>query len=152
MVRASLRTLPLLALLAGCAASGPDAASDDDEVNVGYGTTPASRVTGAVTRYEPDEAARASAQTVEDLIVGRVPGVVLSPETGRLVIRGANSLNGPNDPLYVVDGLPLSGGSSGVAPADVASIEVLKDAGATALYGSRGANGVILITTRRGRE
>ena len=142
--------LALALLAAGCAASGPEAAggSEENEVNVGYGTVPGSRVTGAVSRVEPDRTEQTAAHSVEDLIVGRVPGVMRGPD-GRLRIRGENSLNGSNEPLYVVDGTIVSS-LLGVNPADVASIDVLKDNAATSVYGSRGSNGVILITTTVG--
>ncbi len=88
--------------------------------------------------------------TVQDLLVARFPGVeVIGAGAGASVrVRGSTSLVGNNEPLYVVDGMPVSG-VYGINPRDVARIEVLKDAGSTAAYGIRGANGVILITTKR---
>ena len=94
---------------------------------------------------------------VEELLMGRVAGLeVMRDASGdyRLRIRGQRSLLGGDEPLVLVDGMPIGAGGlsralTGVSPSDVARIEVLKDAGATAFYGLRGANGVILITTRR---
>ena len=141
------------ALLAGpgCGTSGE--AADEAEVEVGYGTLPEDRVTGSVARIVPDEMPRSSAGRLSNLIAGRVPGVDVRRMGGgyQVTIRGINTLNGANEPLFVVDGLELMGpGLPELDPNDVATITVLKDAGAAAIYGSRGANGVILITTRRG--
>lgn len=151
--------------LIGCASSEPatsEAGTSEEQaleqqINVGYGTLPESRVTGAVSRVNPDDVTH-SVTRLEDLLVGRVAGVHIQRTAYgmRVVIRGVNSLYGSNEPLYVVDGMPVSpapgGGLPGLNPADVASIEVLKDAGSTAIYGSRGGNGVILITTKRGGD
>ncbi len=161
MAHSVLRALPRYALaflLAGCATSGPTATDDasDDEGGVEYGTPRTSRVAGSVTRIDPDETGYPTAQTIEELLIGRVPGLQLMVIDGRpeIVIRGINSFQGPHAPLYVVDGITMTGagGLNGVVPSDVESIEVLKDAASTAIYGSRGANGVILITTKRGRR
>lgn len=96
---------------------------------------------------------------VEDLLSGRIPGVWVTraPDGGIAIrIRGATSVNGSAEPLYVVDGVPIEpgpGGSlTGIAPNDIASIEVVKDAIGTAMYGIRGANGVIVIKTKRSRH
>jgi TonB-dependent SusC/RagA subfamily outer membrane receptor len=94
---------------------------------------------------------------VEELFEGRFPGVRVTAVPGQGIavrIRGATSVNGSNEPLYVVDGFPLATSSDGLLalnPSDIARIEVLKDPGSTAEYGMRGANGVVLITTKRGR-
>jgi TonB-dependent starch-binding outer membrane protein SusC len=99
-----------------------------------------------------------SASTVEELFAGRFPGVqVFSVPGGISVrIRGAASVMGSGEPLYVLDGQTLQSGPGGalmgINPADIAKIEVLKDIGSTAIYGVQGANGVVLITTRRGRQ
>jgi TonB-dependent SusC/RagA subfamily outer membrane receptor len=127
-----------------------------DSVDVGYGTRPKSEVTGAVS--SDDRAARANPTSMADLLEGRFPGV----EVTRLAsggisvrIRGQRTLRGSSEPLYVVDGIPMNTAGGGVLmdldPRDIKSIDVLKDAAATSVYGSRGANGVILITTKRGR-
>ena len=94
------------------------------------------------------------AQTLQ----GQAAGVQVSQRSGQpgenvsIKIRGTNSINASNDPLYVVDGLPLDGLSAQLNPSDIERIEVLKDASSTAIYGSRGANGVIIITTKKGKE
>ena len=92
---------------------------------------------------------------VEELFVGRFPGVQVYQAAGgiQVRIRGATSLRGSNDPLYIIDGFPFTPGTDGLItlnPSDIAKIEVLKDAGQIAEYGSRGANGVVRITTKRG--
>lgn len=120
---------------------------------------PGSTSTAAATTIVPTEA-DARVTRVEDLLLGRVPGLQMVPMSNgnyTLRIRGTRSLRGDaaaDEPLLVIDGVPLSGsiGSAlaGIAPRDVARIEVLKDAAATGIYGSRGANGVIVITTKRG--
>ena len=138
--------------LAACGTAGP-APDRSDETDVGYGTLPDDRVTGAVTEIDPDAMPRSSVGRLADLIAGRVAGVDVRRVGGgyRVTVRGSNTLIGSNEPLFVVDGLELMGpGLPDLDPNDVARITVLKDAGAAAIYGSRGANGVILITTRRG--
>jgi TonB-dependent starch-binding outer membrane protein SusC len=148
------------ALLSGCGRSGePRSATPtpDDEVSVGYGTQSKENVTGAVTSITPTEA-EARVARVEDLL-SRVPGLEVRPMPNgnyTLRIRGQHSIRGnatDDEPLLVIDGVVASGslGSAlaGVAPRDVARIDVLKDASATAIYGSRGANGVVIITTKR---
>jgi TonB-dependent SusC/RagA subfamily outer membrane receptor len=99
---------------------------------------------------------RRPAEPVENLLMARFPGVEVARSTdGRLIIRirGSTSILGSNEPLYVVDGIPVptgpGGGLSGINPHEIASIEVLKDPASTAMYGVRGANGVILIKTKR---
>jgi len=98
-----------------------------------------------------------SVTSVEELFAGRFPGVrvLYTPGQGIAVrVRGATSITGSNDPLYVVDGFPMDAGPGGllaINPYDIARIEILKDAGSIAEYGVRGANGVVLIKTKRGR-
>jgi TonB-dependent SusC/RagA subfamily outer membrane receptor len=153
-----------VALLAACAPVGTQRAAvpaPDDEVSVGYGTRSRVLITGAVTSFTPTES-DARVGRVEDLLVGRVPGLeVVHLANGRytLRIRGARSLRGgaaQDEPLLVVDNVPATLGSlsstlAGISPRDVARIDVLKDAGATSIYGVRGGNGVIIITTKRFR-
>ena len=162
--RAVFAGLALAAATAGCASSGgsaprhPSAAPVEDEsslVEVGYGTSSRRDLTSAVGSVTSCDIAEQRVTRIEDLLQGRVAGVVVSRNRAgapSVRIRGAQSLYGDGEPLFVVDGLPLlSGGPlSGIAPQDIARIDVLKDAGATAIYGSRGANGVIVITTKRG--
>jgi len=150
----------------------------DEIVVVGYGTQRKSDITGSVTSVKVDAIAVAQNSTIDALLQGRAAGVQVtqnagSPGSGVSVkIRGASSLRGNNEPLYVIDGVIISSagedasnasadansleetqnGLNGINPRDIESIEVLKDASATAIYGSRGANGVILITTKKGKS
>lgn len=146
---------------AGCAMhhSAGSQAQTPDSVSVGYGRQARKDVTGAVSSVTPDPQRDNSAMQLEQLIVGRVSGVEVIRLDGARIslrIRGTNSINAGTEPLYVVDGMKVHAESftdamAGINPADVAHIEILKDAGATAIYGSEGANGVVLITTRRGK-
>lgn len=125
-------------------------------VSVGYGTVPERDVTGAVGSMVVDRHQASRYAHVEEMIAGRIPGVdVARSASGYSVrIRGMRSLYGNSEPLFVIDGIPLRSGPDGmlgISPLDVDRIDVLKDAGSTAIYGVRGANGVIVITTRRGR-
>jgi TonB-dependent outer membrane receptor, SusC/RagA subfamily, signature region len=162
MRTATLRRIPLLftaALLAACqsAPKAPAATSSapGDSVHVAYGTQARRDVTGAVSSVDGDVAQRTSPTSMADLLDGRFAGVDVRalPGGGMSVrIRGSRSFKGDGEPLYVVDGIPQHAGTNGILrdldPRLVQSVEVLKDAGATAAYGARGANGVILITTR----
>ncbi|MBW3630843.1 MAG: TonB-dependent receptor, partial [Gemmatimonadetes bacterium] len=127
-------------------------------VAVGYGTQEKRDVTGSIASVREAEIKQIPTPNAIDAIKGRVPGVDIvasgyDPGAGvRVRIRGTRSINAGNDPLYVVDGIPLAGGIQDFNPANVQSIEVLKDASATAVYGARGANGVVLITTGQGRR
>jgi len=136
----------------------------DEVVVIGYGTTRTKDLTGSATIINEKNFAQGSLSTPEQLIMGKVSGLKITTNDGApgsgstLRLRGGTSLNASNDPLIVVDGVPLdNGGIAGVAnplslinPNDIASFVVLKDASATAIYGSRAANGVILITTKKG--
>jgi TonB-dependent starch-binding outer membrane protein SusC len=131
-----------------------------DSVTVGYGRQARTEVTGSVASISEEELDGMRVSRVEELLVGRVPGVqVIRLANGDLSVRvrGAKTFGqGSEEPLYVVDGMPLMASGLrtaliGIAPQDIARIDVLKDAGATAVYGSKGANGVILITTKRKR-
>lgn len=146
----------------------------DEVVVIGYGTLKKSDLTGSVASVSADNIKSASISSLDQGIQGRVSGVVITQTSGQpgsgtsVRIRGSSSINGSNEPLYVVDGVPILSDASQISagavkgpsmnpltsinPNDVESIEVLKDASATAIYGARGANGVILITTKRGRE
>jgi len=136
----------------------------DEVVIIGYGTTRTSDLTGAATVVNEKNFNQGSVSTPEQLIMGKVAGVKINtndgaPGSGSTIrLRGGTSINASNDPLIVIDGVPLdNGGIAGAAnplslinPNDIASFVILKDASATAIYGSRGANGVILITTKKG--
>ncbi|GAA5219983.1 TonB-dependent receptor [Membranihabitans marinus] len=125
----------------------------DEVVVVGYGTVKKSDLTGSVSSINTDDFELTPLNNVSSMLQGSVAGVEIikgnnQPGGGSIVrIRGGNSMNGSNDPLYVVDGFPSG---SIPNPNDIKSIQVLKDASATAIYGTRGANGVIIITTKRG--
>ena len=152
----SLRTaLALLILLAGCSTSKSAPQVDaEEEVAIGYGTQEKSNVTSSISSLSREDIKDVHAIRLEELLEGRVAGVTVHRTPGgfSVRIRGRSSIYGSNEPLYVVDGLPLSFGPVAINPADIESIEVLKDAASTAIYGSRGANGVILITTIRPGE
>ncbi|SNR48268.1 TonB-linked outer membrane protein, SusC/RagA family [Lutibacter agarilyticus] len=122
---------------------------------VGYGVKKKSLVTGAISSLDSKEIENASSPRVEQVLQGRVSGVTVvsssgSPGAGAKVrIRGAGS-NGNSDPLYIVDGMKVSS-MDNIAPSDIANIEVLKDAASSAIYGTEGANGVVIITTKQGK-
>lgn len=142
----------------------PDDQTLDDVVVVGYGTARRSDLTGAVSSVRAAELQERPAASLNQALAGRMPGVQVNTNSGRpggqtnVRIRGFSSIQATSNPLYIVDGvaLPINTQSSNsnsidfINPADIASVEVLKDASATAIYGARGANGVILITTKRG--
>ena len=125
---------------------------------VGYGTQEARTVTGAVATVSAENIAQIATSDPAKALQGRVAGVEVvasNNEPGSAMqvrIRGVRSLTASNDPLYVVDGIPISGSIQDFNPAIIESIDVLKDAAATAIYGSRGANGVILVTTKKGPQ
>lgn len=134
----------------------------DEVVVVGYGTMKRSDLTGSVVSVTGDELKKSVVTSLDQALQGRAAGVQVTQNSGTpgggisVSIRGINSLNG-NEPLYVIDGVAISGNNSGnssvlsaINPADIVSMEVLKDASATAIYGSRASNGVVLITTRQG--
>ncbi len=136
----------------------------DEVVAIGYGTVKKNDATGAVSTIKPSEIQAGLATSVQDLLVGQTPGVVVTtsagPEGGGTIrIRGGASLNAINDPLIVIDGVPLdnrgvqgmSNSLSMIAPDNIENMVILKDASATAIYGSRASNGVIIITTKKGK-
>ena len=134
-----------------------DENSLDDVVVVGYGTQKRADVTGAVTGITAKEIEERPVNRIENALVGQMPGVYVQTTSGEpgadlvIRVRGAASINASNDPLYVVDGVPVDN-LRGINPTDVANIEVLKDAASAAIYGSRGSNGVVLVTTKRGKK
>ncbi len=153
-----------------------DIESLSEVVVIGYGTTTVKDATGSVTSVTAEEFNQGVITTPEQLIQGKSAGVQITQSTGEpgagisIRIRGANSVRSNNNPLFVVDGVPLSGGATSASgqnvgfgttgdknplsflnPNDIESISILKDASATAIYGSRGANGVVIITTKSGR-
>ncbi len=142
-----------------------DAQELDDVVVIGYGTTKKNDMTGSVTAIKPDEMNKGMITNAQDMISGKIAGVNVTSDGGTpgggstIRIRGGSSLNASNDPLIVIDGLAMDqSGVKGLAnplsmvnPADIETFTVLKDASATAIYGSRGSNGVIIITTKKGK-
>lgn len=130
----------------------------DEVVVVGYGTVRKRDLTGAVTSVKGDKLKETASFSTTEALQGRAAGVNVmrtnaTPGGSSSVrIRGNRSLKATNEPLYVVDGIPIVVGLNEMSPSDIESIEILKDASATAIYGSRGANGVILITTKKGRS
>ena len=141
-----------------------DAEMLGDVVVIGYGTIKKEDATGSVTAIRPDDFNKGNRTSVQDAMVGKIPGVNVvsssgAPGSGATVrIRSGASLSASNDPLFVIDGVPvdnstIEGASNilgGLNPEDIESFTVLKDASATAIYGSRASNGVIVITTKRG--
>ena len=135
-------------------------------VAVGYGTVKKSDATGSVAVIKPDEIEAGIATSTQDLLVGASPGVVVTSSGGdptggaTIRIRGGSSLSASNDPLIVIDGVPQTNQSNGggmsaltmINPQNIESMTILKDASATAIYGSRASNGVIIITTKRGQS
>lgn len=154
-----------------------DAKLLNDVVVIGYGSVKKSDVTGAITSIKPDANEASKSLSVENLLQGKVAGVSISASVATpgaassVTIRGANSLRGDNQPLYIIDNIPQAstgafpasalGGSdfqiaqnplTNLSPSDIEDIQILKDASATAIYGSRGANGVIIVTTKKGKK
>jgi len=129
----------------------------NEVVVVGYGTARKRDLTGAVSSIKGAEINAVPSTNVMQSLSGRASGVYVSQNTGApgaaisVRIRGTNSIQGSNEPLYVVDGFPYSSSPTLLNNADIESVEILKDASATAIYGSRGANGVVLITTKKGK-
>ncbi|WP_461105848.1 TonB-dependent receptor [Spirosoma koreense] len=137
----------------------PDNQSLNEVVVVGYGSVKKSDLTGSVSSVGSDKITQVKGiSNVAQALQGNAAGVQVNQSSGQpgegviIKIRGTNSISGGNAPLYVVDGLPLDGLSAQLNPDDIDRIEVLKDASSTAIYGSRGANGVIIISTKKGKE
>ncbi|WP_177195020.1 TonB-dependent receptor [Parapedobacter indicus] len=135
------------------------AISDLDEVVVvGYGTMRKSDLTGSVAQIKSEDLQAVPVYNMEQALKGRAAGVQVTQNSGQpggrieVRVRGGNSMIGDNQPLYVVDGFPLTGGLNFLNPADIESIDILKDASATAIYGARGANGVVIITSKKGKK
>ncbi|WP_158624858.1 SusC/RagA family TonB-linked outer membrane protein [Gynurincola endophyticus] len=127
-----------------------------DVVVIGYGTRKKTDLTGAVSSVSGRQIAETPVTSMEQFLQGRAAGVQIVNASGAkpggdiaVRIRGINSINGGSNPLYVIDGFPGVGDLSTINPGDIESIDILKDASATAIYGSRGANGVVIITTKR---
>ena len=142
-----------------------DSKSLNEVVVIGYGRAKKNDLTGSVTAIKPDEMSKGITSSASDMLVGKIAGVDVLTDSGKpgagaqIRIRGGASLNASNEPLYIIDGLAIdNNGVSGMSnplaminPNDIESFTVLKDASATAIYGSRASNGVIIITTKKGR-
>jgi iron complex outermembrane receptor protein len=132
----------------------------DEIVVIGYGSVKKEDATGSVLAVSDEDFNKGALVSGENLLTGKVAGVQITPSAqpgggASIRIRGGTSINASNDPLYVVDGVPVGNGGNlafYVNPNDIQTFTVLKDASATAIYGSRGANGVIMITTKRGKK
>ena len=135
-----------------------EASTLDEVVVVGYGTQRKEAVTGSVASISGDVMREVQSANFSQALQGRLPGVELTQTssqpggTMQIRIRGSRSLTASNDPLIVLDGIPFVGTINDINPNDIKSLDILKDASATAIYGSRGANGVILVTTNRGQR
>lgn len=125
----------------------------DEIVVIGYGTVKKKDLTGAITQIRAEEITQANSPNIGTALQGKIPvdiGGVWKPGSNPTIeIRGISSITGSNDPLWVVDGIPMQSSSVNLNPNDVQSIDVLKDASASAIYGARGSNGVIIVTTKR---
>jgi TonB-linked SusC/RagA family outer membrane protein len=134
----------------------PDQSELEEVVVVGYGTVKKSQLTGAISSVGNKEIQELPITDARQALQGRAAGVDVTQAGSKpgsapqVRIRGRRSFNASNEPLYVIDGIPTVGGIGDINPQDITSMEVLKDASSTAIYGSRGANGVVLITTKRG--
>ncbi len=151
-----------------------DTIQGEELVVVGYGSVRRSDLTGSISSISSEDIQSASISSIDQGLQGKASGVVITQTSGQpgsgssIRIRGTSSINGNNEPLYVIDGIPVisdasqlsSGATKGpsmnplasINPSDVESVEILKDASATAIYGARGANGVILVTTKKGSK
>lgn len=129
----------------------------EEVVAIGYGTQKRQDLTGAISSVSASQIEKVPVTTVSQALQGRMSGVQITNNDGApgagvsVLIRGVGSF-GNNSPLYVVDGYPISGGLSSINPNDIASIDILKDASSAAIYGNRASNGVVIITTRRGKK
>ena len=151
----------MAAVGAGCGKNNATrtAEPNGDQVSTGYGTERKESFTGSASSVTAEDTKDRAAKTIGEMLEGRVPGLqVLRLPNGdyAMRIRGARSFQGGDDPLVVIDGTPIQSGGlrdvfAGLTPQDIERIDVLKDAGSTAVYGVRGANGVIVIRTKRGR-
>ncbi|MGJ8743453.1 SusC/RagA family TonB-linked outer membrane protein [Polaribacter sp.] len=135
-----------------------DASALDEIIVVGYGTSKKSHLTGSISKVGGEDLAAVQVARVDEALTGKLSGVLIQNQSGepgadpKIQIRTGSSLSSNSDPLIVVDGFPISGNLATVNPNDIESMEVLKDAASAAIYGSLGANGVILVTTKKGKS
>ena len=137
----------------------PDETNLDEVMVVAYGTAKKSAFTGSAAVVKSEDITKSSVANPVDALTGKVSGVQINTATGQpgqesfsIRIRGVSSINAGNDPLIILDGAPYDGDLNSISNQDIASMTVLKDAASAALYGARGANGVVIITTKNGRE
>lgn len=147
-----------IVMLAACSSNPAPASFGDDQVAIGYGKQARRTIAGAVNSITREDIARHDGRTLENLIRSRVPGaqIVRTGSGFNIMLRGPSSITGNNYALIVMDGVPLNEGSAAIAlgalqPNDIQRIDVLKD-GTAAIYGIRGANGVVVIETRDARN
>lgn len=135
-----------------------DSKALEEVVVIGYGTARKSDVTGSIASVSGDKLSEMPATNITYALQNRIAGVDMQQTSSQpgasmqIRVRGTRSLNASNDPLVVLDGIPFMGSISDINPSDIKSMDILKDASSTAIYGSRGANGVILITTHKGTQ
>lgn len=135
-----------------------DTQAIDDVIVVAFGTAKKEAFTGSATVIKSDDIAKSQQSNVAQALAGKVAGVQLTNTSGqpgespKIRIRGFSSLNAGNDPLWIVDGMPYSGDLNNLNPSDIESMTVLKDAASNSLYGARGANGVVMITTKKAKS
>ena len=126
-------------------------------VNIGYGTVSREKLAGSISSITAKDVADFPVSTLAEALAGKLAGVSVSATEGapgaeiKILVRGGNSITQDNSPLYIVDGIPLDNALQIISPNEIASVDVLKDLASTSIYGSRGANGVVLITTKTGR-
>lgn len=134
-----------------------DSQTLEEIVVVGYGVQKRESLTGSMQVIKNEKLQGTTTPSVENMLTGKAPGVYVSPgegqpgQAGKIVIRGKSTVNGSTDPLWVVDGVIVGSSAGSLNPSDIESMSVLKDAASTAIYGSQGANGVILVTTKKGK-
>lgn len=130
----------------------------NEVVAIGYGTVRRKDLTGSVSSLKAGDVEKVPVTNVAQALAGKIPGVQVSAATGApdatisIAVRGGTSITQSNEPLYIIDGFPSEQGLTGIDPSSIESIDVLKDASSTAIYGARGANGIIVITTKSGQE
>lgn len=133
----------------------PDNQVLDEVVVIGYGTSKRSDLTGSVVSVKSEELMQTPTSDVSQALAGRVAGVSVMQSEGEpgasisIRVRGGISITQSNEPLYVIDGFPSEDGMNSLDPAEIETIDILKDASSTAIYGARGANGVVVITTKK---
>ncbi len=134
------------------------AISLEEVVAIGYGTAKRKDLTGSVSSIKAGDVDKVPVANIAQALSGKVAGVQVNQASGspdadiRILVRGGTSITQSNEPLYIIDGFPTEDGLKGIDPSDIESIDVLKDASSTAIFGSRGANGVIVVTTKKGKE